>query len=259
MFLAYARVSTEDQASPEATSLDEQKRKTRAVASLHGCSEYDFVDYVDPGVSGTTPLSSRPAGRRMLEEAKAGDTIVVAKLDRLFRSARDALETTEKLAKRKIDVIMLDMGTQPVTSDGISRLFFTMIAAFAEFERRLIAERMNDGRKGKAAKGGHIGGDAPYGYNVQGRGRLAKLVENPDERKIVDRIMVMVRETRVDANGREVRVHTDYSIARVLAREEIYTRKGTDFLPWQITRIIRREEQMMETAAAKDVEEEARV
>src|ERR1700682_128104 len=97
MILGYARVSTSEQASSEATSLQEQERKCRAIAQLRGAQVFDFVHYVDAGVSGSIPLSRRPAGAEILQTLKAGDVLVAAKLDRLFRSAIDALQTARDL------------------------------------------------------------------------------------------------------------------------------------------------------------------
>jgi hypothetical protein len=72
-------------------------------------------------------------------------------MDRIFRSARDALETVDHCMAEKINLVLFDMGVQPVTADeGMSRMFFTMLAAFAEFERGRIRERMIQGKAAKA-------------------------------------------------------------------------------------------------------------
>jgi len=58
----------------------------------------------------------------------------------------------------------------------------------AEFERSRIKERVADGRQGKAAKGGHIGGTAPFGYRVEGTGKAAVLVPVPAEQEALETI-----------------------------------------------------------------------
>ena len=70
---------------------------------------------------------------------------------------------------------------------------------FAEFERTRIAERMEDGRRGKKARGGHIGGTAPYGYRVVGAGREAMLERVPEEERIA------LRAAALRANGLSLR------------------------------------------------------
>jgi len=196
MILGYCRVSTDEQAADGATSLAEQERKCQAVAQLRSAGPYDFSVYTDAGVSGSIALGSRPAGREMLAEAKPGDTICAAKMDRLFRSASDALMTAEQLKARGIDLILIDMGTDPVTSNGVSRMFFGMLALVAEFERGRIAERMEEGRRGKRQRQGHVGGLAPYGFHVEGSGRQARLVPNPTEQEPVRVILDLSKEMR---------------------------------------------------------------
>ena len=185
MILSYCRVSTADQAADGTTSLAEQHRKNKAIAMLRGVGQYDFNNYEDAGVSGSIPLAQRPAGKQMLADANPGDCIIASKLDRLFRSASDALNTIELLQVRRVEVILVDVGTEPITQNGINKLFLTMLSAFAEFERTRIGERMTDGRRGKKDRQGHIGGAAPYGYRVVGSGRGARLEPEPAEQELL--------------------------------------------------------------------------
>lgn len=192
MILIYVRVSTEEQAADGTTSLKVQERKCRGLAMMRGVGAFDSTTYTDAGVSGSIPLGERPEGRKLLEAAAPGDVIVVAKLDRIFRSASDALVTAEALAKRKVDLILLDMGNEPVTSNGTAKLFFSMLAAFAEFERGRIAERMNDGRKAKKERNGYIGGN-PYGFKVVGQGKDSMLEPIPEEIEVLRQIAIWKR------------------------------------------------------------------
>lgn len=231
MILSYARVSTAEQAADNATSLDEQKRRNRAWAVLKGHDQFDITEYVDAGVSGADPLGDRPAGARLLEEARAGDVLVAVKLDRLFRSASDALVTVEQLRERKVEVVLLDIGVDSLTGNGTAKLFFGILASIAEFERERIAERMDDGRKAKVSKGGYAGGGEPYGYRTQGEGRDAILVSVPEEQRIIELILEL-HATRPD---------TYAFIQRELNERGIVTRTGK---PWhinQIQRVINRE------------------
>jgi hypothetical protein len=65
----------------------------------------------------------------------------------------DALATAEQLKARKMDLIVADMGSEPVTQNGVSRMFFGMLALVAEFERDRIKERSAEGRIAKRRGG----------------------------------------------------------------------------------------------------------
>jgi DNA invertase Pin-like site-specific DNA recombinase len=173
----YIRVSTTEQAGDDRTSLDTQRRKIAAAAELSGLSVDEFIE--EPGVSGSRPLAARPEGGPLLDRLAKGDVLICAKLDRAFRNAADALATAERLKARKVDLIVADMGSEPVTQNGMSRMFFGMLALVAEFERDRIKERSAEGRVAKRRVGGHIGGSTPFGYRKIGVGRAARLEPDP--------------------------------------------------------------------------------
>jgi len=233
MIFSYCRVSTAEQATDASTSLETQERKNRAIAMLRGSNPFDVVNYVDAGVSGSIPLNKRPAGARMLADVSRGDIIVCTKLDRMFRSAIDALMTIAQLRTAGAHLIMLDVGTEPVGTNGISQLFLTMLSAFAEFERTRIAERMDDGRRAKALKQGCLGA-VPYGWRKQGSGKESLLVEDADEQAVIARVRAM-RET-----GRQGGERKPYGIAQKLTADGIMTRSGKPFRVPQIQRILER-------------------
>lgn len=228
MILGYARVSTAEQAADGSTSLAEQERRCRAIAVLRGADQYDFAAYVDPGVSGSVPLSERPEGARMLADARPGDAIVAVKMDRLFRSAIDALQTAESLKARGVDLILADMGVEPVTANGAAKLFFGMLALVAEFERERIEERTQDGRNAKRAAGGCVGG-VPYGFRKVGEGRSARLEPVEDEQRTIALVRDLAREDP-----------SSWRIARELARRGVLTRAGGAWHPTQVRRVLER-------------------
>ena len=178
----YLRVSTLEQA--KGASLAEQERKIKAAALLHGLEEPRL--WRDAGVSGSMPLATRPAGKAMFAKLQSGDIVIAAKLDRAFRSARDALNVVEQLHSRGVDFILLDISAEAPKRSAVGTLLLTILAAMAEFERRIIQERHEEGKANKRARGGYAGGTLPLGWKVDGRGRDAKVVPNERERECLE-------------------------------------------------------------------------
>ena len=141
---AYGRVSTKDQTS-ENQRLDIEKSGIKA--------DYWFADQ---GVSGKTHASQRPQFKALLRQIRNGETLVVAKLDRLGRDAQDVSATIKALAKRKIEVIVLQLGKLDLTSPA-GKLMLNMLAAVAEMERDLLIERTQSGLARARSEGKIIG------------------------------------------------------------------------------------------------------
>jgi len=129
-----ARVSTRDQ-HPEA--------QTDALSAA-GC-EKTITDHA----SGT--LAKRPALDEALSYLRAGDTLVVSKLDRLGRSVRNLKQIADDLQARQVGLRAVSQGIDITTPGG--RLFFHMLAAIAEFEYDLIVERTHDDLAAARARG----------------------------------------------------------------------------------------------------------
>ena len=109
---------------------------------------------------------SGPRARRcsLLEK---GDVVMSPKLDRLFRSALDALVVVEDLRKRGVALHLLDLGGD-ISTNGLSKLFLTIAAAFAEAERDRIRERVGQTKVDQRAQGRFLGGVVPFGYRREG-------------------------------------------------------------------------------------------
>lgn len=134
----YARVSTTKQSTDSQTS-DLQKEGIPP----------DRV--ITETLSGATSWKQRPELSRLVHRLKAGDTLTVAKLDRLGRNAVDVLSLIDILKKRQIAVRILNLGID--TSGAGGRLFLLLLAGFAEFERNIIRERIMAGLDVARAKG----------------------------------------------------------------------------------------------------------
>jgi putative DNA-invertase from lambdoid prophage Rac len=164
----YVRVSTDRQAE-EGESLGAQRRTVEGYAMMHGLT-LDQV-FVERGVSGSKPISERPEGARLLASVKSGDVIITPKLDRMFRSALDALDVLAKLKERDVALHMIDLGGN-VTGNGISKLVFTILSAVAEAERDRIRERIADVKRDQKTRGRFLGGTVPFGYRLDDSGEL---------------------------------------------------------------------------------------
>ena len=100
--IGYCRVSTTEQASDGRTSLAAQENAIRGAAMIYGVEPAAVEIFADPAISGATPLD-RPAGARLCASLQPGVCVVASKLDRIFRSASDALATVERWKARGVD------------------------------------------------------------------------------------------------------------------------------------------------------------
>lgn len=128
----YGRVSTKGQ-EQNGNSLDDQKRQLKEA----GCDKIILEAY-------TGTKMDRPKFNKLVDILKAGDTLVVCKLDRFARTAREGLEVVEDLMERGIKVHILNMGLIEDTPMG--RVILTVMLAFAQFERDSIVERTSSGK-----------------------------------------------------------------------------------------------------------------
>ncbi len=183
----YVRVSTLEQV--QGTSLAEQQRKIQGMALMHGQPVTQI--FSDSGISGATPLSQRPTGQILLKTLQPGDTLIAAKLDRIFRSAADALNMVDLFKRNDIALIIVDIGTDPVTQYGTSKMFFGILACVAEFERSRIKERQLDGIKSKRNQNGYLGGKIPFGFQVIGHGKEAFLQPIPHQQAAIELMQKM--------------------------------------------------------------------
>lgn len=178
----YIRVSTKSQ-SDDGLSIEAQQRQIEGYAMMKGLGITAL--YIERAVSGSKPISIRPEGKRLRSSLRSGDSVICAKLDRMFRNAKDALTVSEELRQNNIKLHLLDLGGD-VTGNGVSKMFFTIVAAFAEFERDRTAERICDVKESERNKGRYLGGSKPFGYNITCDGYLS---ENLDEQEIICQIL----------------------------------------------------------------------
>ena len=136
MLLGYARVSKSDDSQDTAAQVS-------ALKSV-GCKRV-FEDKASGG------RWDRPELHRLLDQIRAGDTLVVWKLDRLSRSLKDLLHILEKV--EAVGARFRSLTEAIDTSGPAGRMLMQMLGSFAEFERAMVRERTRAGLKAAAARG----------------------------------------------------------------------------------------------------------
>lgn len=183
----YVRVSTLQQAN-EGESLETQLRQIKSYSELKGYSIPRENLITERGVSGSLEFEKRPEGAKLFASLESGDILIFSKLDRAFRNTRNALNTLHELKERGVSVHFIDLGGD-VTNDGIGSVIFTILSAFATFERERIATRIREVKQVQKTEGKFLGGFTRFGYSVDGD----KLVPNPDQQAIIKEMKVMRR------------------------------------------------------------------
>lgn len=161
---AYVRVSTLNQAR-EGESLEAQRRQVISYAESKGLNLPIENVFVEAGVSGGSEFQTRPEGAKLFDVLTEGDMVIFPKLDRAFRNTRNALNVLHELKARGVSVHFIDLGGD-VTGNGVGAIVFTILSAFATFERERIAARIREVKQLKKAQGKFTGGRRAFGYDV---------------------------------------------------------------------------------------------
>jgi DNA invertase Pin-like site-specific DNA recombinase len=145
----YSRTSTDKQDS----GLEAQQRSLHEWCRANGHEK--FLEFSDAGVSGMKV--SRPEFNRMMERVRAGEigTVLVYSFSRFARSTRHLIEALDEF--NRLGVTFISKTEQIDTSTPIGKAMFTIIAAIAQLERDLTAERVRNGLRNAVAKGKMLG------------------------------------------------------------------------------------------------------
>jgi DNA invertase Pin-like site-specific DNA recombinase len=208
--ISYCRVSTEEQVK-EGVSLAAQEARVRAYCAMAGLSLIDNIR--DEGVSAARPLATRLGGAVLLRALARHQAqhVVVVTLDRAFRSTIDCLSTVQAWDRAGVSLHLVDHGGQSIaTATAVGRMFLTMLACFAEMEKRLIGERTaNAMRHKKTCHQAYA--RTPYGFDREGE----VLRPNPVEQAVIRQVQDWQRA------GQSL-----HWIARELARQQVPTKRG---------------------------------
>ncbi|MCU4757437.1 recombinase family protein [Bacillus cereus] len=201
----YIRVSTQEQV--ENYSIEVQRERIRAFCTAKNWDVYD--EYIDGGYSGSN--LERPAMKKLLNDLKHIDVVVVYKLDRLSRSQRDTLELIEEhFLKNNVDFVSITETLD--TSTPFGKAMIGILSVFAQLERETIAERMRMGHLKRAEKGlrGNGGDYDPAGYTRQD----GYLILNTDEASHIKRAFDLYEQYHSITRVQEILKEEGYHIWR---------------------------------------------
>lgn len=215
----YVRVSTDEQAE-HGLSLRAQRKKIRDYAALHNLKLVKI--YADEGISGRT--LDRPSFHALLDIVKnrADETVIVYRLSRLSRSTRDLLFLIEDVFQQG-NTRLISITEHIDTRSSMGRFFLTIMAALAQMERELIAERTKAALAFKREQGQRLGA-APYGFRINDKGDHVPV---PKELKVVKRIFALRKKD-----------HSYAAIADQLNKDNVPTKRGKAWYPSTVRYIV---------------------
>jgi len=187
-------VSTQEQAE-SGLGLEGQKQALIMYCQLRGLALIRIE--ADEGVSASIPLLERERGLELMlatTPRKKGcmpeaSEVVAVKLDRLFRSAEDALTTVRQWDDCGTTMHILDLGGASIdTHSAVGKFVLTLLAGVAEMERSLTRERTVAALGAKRARGEKCGGHVEYGFDAVPVDGTIRLVPNAHEQGVIRRM-----------------------------------------------------------------------
>lgn len=171
MIYGYARVSTKGQ-SKDGNSLAHQQQEL-----TQNGAQVIFTDVY------TGTKINRPQLEQLLQQLKAGDVVMVTKLDRFARSANEGIQLVDRLLSQGVKVHILNMGVLDDTPTGV--LIRNIMLCFAQFERDMIVQRTQEGKEIARRHPGYREGRKPL-YSKHQINHALELLEHHSYRQVTE-------------------------------------------------------------------------
>jgi putative DNA-invertase from lambdoid prophage Rac len=223
----YCRASTKKQV--ESPETQKEMQKSYAVFNKLG----DVTFFVDSAKSGKIAWGDRDAGKEMFRQLRAGDHVILTKLDRAFRRLADCVAVLEQFERIGVKLHICNlMGGAIDLSSPMGKFMIHILAAFAELERAFISERTKDGLAHSKKKGVKHTRFPGYGFKWEKRtvdGKVCRVAVRDDDERNVMRSILAWRMQDQPLSWDEIRIHLVYGL-------KLVTKEGR---PWEENRIRR--------------------
>jgi site-specific DNA recombinase len=218
--IGYVRISSESQ--EDNTSIETQVEGIENYCKAKG---WNLVQIFVDVCSGKD--FNRPEFTKMMEMINKDEIngVMVFKYDRLSRSPVDGRNFTDELEKK--DIAFLSVQDNIDTSTPMGKAMFTMMLTFAEMERSIITERMQNGKRQRIKEGKKCNGFV-YGYRWEGKGSGKRLVPVDEEAAVVKDIFKMA-----------IRVGCHQTVADLLNDKRLKTRRGNQWTRFAVRKILK--------------------
>lgn len=181
MIHLYARVSTDKQ---------ENGREAQEQRLRDWVKDQPHTLWVEEDASAySIRLNARPAGKQMCDALQAGDTVVITKVDRVFRRMYDFAVTREKWEKLGVELVILDL---PQLSGPHGKFFLSVVVASGELESDMHSQRKQEVYHHKRKMGQPYARTRPYGWKVvKTDGKMTGWEPLPYERSLGQEVLAM--------------------------------------------------------------------